>query len=1196
MDPIKVLKFDIQGTNPVNRILGEKLLIEDKTCPWVIPEGSPYFAEPLLVTVYDQRGGKLVLNRDYWMEEEFAPFCDATGRSIKQFIRLSDAILAANTFVTVDYQSIGAFFVPRTQLREWLKLIQSGKSIPWNTIEGIPATLPSEWHSHSVITEIGDWYELTFFYKSIAAAYRSRDTSSLEGADAVITDAFTKLKNYKSTYLTKINDHDKNYNNPHGPGKADLDLGNVQNYATATPAQDIAGVSSTLYSTPLGVQQIAKQNRPNDADLMKAGIVPISRYGGDSYIPPNISGSFEGLGSLSVSSAMCMEKNGLFMMLTGHNDGRNEGLYYSQVADFYSTNPKITYTGYKYNAPSLAAKDFNPTTVIGGSNHRVIMVGDEGLGRWFVALTNGTLDANAHQYTEVNMDPVLAKGKQVLAVYANTDNRMNIHRIGDYVVLVISPGTGPTDVHLFFRIHVNLLKENHNILEWEQILLTYTDYEGNQFTDVERFQPMKQVLEGGVVKRWGPITFLQPPLSTNRGGKTMFLNTKKPGDANAEYFFILQGMNSSYRTSTETRSISSVMGTGYTFNPATGVFTEVFRNPSWTADFEGTTQTDRDNYTRQHYYQFYDGYGQAAGSCGVILESGEIAMATSSGGNNFPAYMTKVKYEGRTSAADVMSKRMDIVFTPLEFQRRVSQIVGSPLLSGVFPGNMSFEPDGELYSATNPVTNTRTTYFRKVSGQYAVRPEVTNTEVTGVKSRPLTNEIYQTNMNYYETPIGITGSAAELTAGGVEMGSTSFASMGYSSMGANHSYPKLAAFLAPAANNMVLSCPRTYSKELDVTLKRATYKAETFYGVRQALIDKMKDMIPASFTNYTPWSVCFHILGNENGGMFKGLNLGIAVIAFHEPSRQFTRQMFVLFTPIVEAPNADHPDVHWIKDITVLDTSQPWSSAINVRVPEQNILGIIGSRAKGGVHIYRDGNKLLVYSVNPYTTNTTSTIYTRQTARFDIDIPTKKLENIFSYQSSWSTPEICAPIPKVGMSDVGLTGGVDNSRINTASPAVYDYTGGAARLLHRTNPDTGAIEWYIGPTVYPETVWSLFFQDGVTMMINGATYAMPGGSVDLRDIDPNPASKTFYIYATIDDGVPKYVFSLTKLRKRPSFLLAAIVTTDIKQIITIERLQPFMLGEYALSYTREGGIIPVSTGFPQDEGTFAFLKASELLP
>jgi hypothetical protein len=57
----------------------------------------------------------------------------------------------------------------------------------------------------------------------------------------------------------------------------------------------------------------------------------------------------------------------------------------------------------------------------------------------------------------------------------------------------------------------------------------------------------------------------------------------------------------------------------------------------------------------------------------------------------------------------------------------------------------------------------------------------------------------------------------------------------------------------------------------------------------------------------------------------------------------------------------------------------------------------------------------------------------------------------------------------------------------------------------------------------------------------------------------------------------------------------ATVVTNASSIVTITREQPFMVGDLLLSYTREGGIIPMSSGFPQDEGSFVFVHNGELL-
>jgi len=1190
MDVRKLLKFDVTGTLAENRVLGEKQPIKDKTCPWIIPDGSPFFGEKVLVTVYDARGAEMTRDKDYWVEEEFAPFCAATGRSIKCFIRLSEEILKNNAFVKLDYQTLGAFFFPRSSLEDWLAKIQDTGPLDYSKIIGLPETFPGSHHFHSIITEIGDWYELTYFFKVLTAFYRTRDPSVGTDADKVINDAFAEVMNLKKNAIQRLNDHDANYKAPHAPSKTNLNLGNVANNATATVEEDVQGTRNDLYSTVLGVQQMVKRSKPDDSILMKTGIVPVSKYGGQSFIPPNISGSFEGLGSNSLSSAMCMEKNGLFMMLTGHNDGRNEGLYYSQVTDFGQTSAKITYTGYKYQPPSLLARNFNPTTVISGSNHRIIMVGNPKTPEWYLSLTNGTLDANAHQYTKLDMTEV---DKIVPASLRNREERMSIHLIGKYAILQCTINSNYLDALAFFRIPISAL--TGGTAKWQHLLVSYTDYDDTVFTNAPSLIATRPVASPkGGWDRYGPWSFKQPAMEINRTARTAVLSTTKEGSSTTGVITTLMTGNVG-RTENSIRILAGTyLHNSYEFNAETGVFTQLQKPTPFTFDFTEGTQAQRDAYSSQHYGHLYDMANQGSTASCIILPTGEIAISTGRDQTAFPAYLTMIAYQNRKSDYDVITQPMDRVFAPLQYQRLVTPIVSSPLISGTFPGSLTYDAEGEFYAAVDLKTNVRKLFYRKVSGEYADRPELTNLFQTNVKGRPLSSQVFATNLSVQESLIGLTGSEAELKSGGVECGSTSFSAMSYSSMGAAHNCPFITEFKAPAENKMLLSCPRTIKSELDTVKKTADYAGDTFFGIRQALVDKFRLMIPEAYRNSLAWSVSFYLLRNEAGGMFRSMNLGFASIMFHDPVRSQVRGVVVLFKPVIENPNADHPSCYWVKDVEILDTSVDYRVSVNVRTPEQHARAP-AAIARSTLYLYKDGDTIQGYLVSPYSSNTTTSYITRQYARFNIDTANNKLTDITMAGGSWSLPDFTFPIPKVGFSDATISGNAENGRIGTPGFTVFEYTGGAARLARKTLED-GTMNWYIGPTVYPETGWTLFFQESVPFMINGVGYTISGGSVDLRDIDPSPGGKTFYIYATIEDGEPKYVFSLEKLRKRSGFIPAGVVVTNLKQILTIERLQPFMIGQYTLSYSREGGTIPMSVGFPQDEGDFVFLSRAELLP
>ena len=177
-------------------------------------------------------------------------------------------------------------------------------------------------------------------------------------------------------------------------------------------------------------------------------------------------------------------------------------------------------------------------------------------------------------------------------------------------------------------------------------------------------------------------------------------------------------------------------------------------------------------------------------------------------------------------------------------------------------------------------------------------------------------------------------------------------------------------------------------------------------------------------------------------------------------------------------------------------------------------------------------------------------------------------------------------IPNVGISDYGI---LDANYLDSNVPGPYENTGGGAAIFKKGSTN------YCTMSVYPETGWLVFIQDGIRVIFNGTLYVMKGGTLDLRDLDDDPRNKTFYIYATIEDDKPTWLVSVTPMRKSGTMLKGATLVTNDKQILTLTRHQPFMIGEFVLSYTREGGIIPLSAGFPQDEGDFFFVHQGELL-
>ena len=1197
MAAIRQVKFDIHGTEPTNTVVGEVWKLTDKTCPWIIPNGAPFFAEANKVTVYNAAGGILVVNRDYFLEEEFVPFCDVTGRSIKCFIRFSQEVLNANTSVKLDYQSIGAYFLPRSDLQGWLDQLYSvGEPVPWDQVTKVPTSFPSSLHRHSIKTEISDWYELSWFFAYLQKVTQTRDPAANDKVTTQYRIAYDRLTSAKTSRLAQLKAHDEDYNVPHDTTKEDILLGNHDNYPTATLAEDLEGVKTTAFSTPMGVAQLAKTFTPDTDAAMLRGIMPLSRFGGDSFVPPNITGSFEGMGQQTECSGICLEPSGLLMMLSNHMDGRTQGLYFSVVENYNKDNIRVTYTNYKYRPPSLASLGVDVNRIIAGSGNKVIMVGVLKTNDWFIALTNNTFDPGAHVYSRCDMSALTAVYG---SPYGNTElfgnhDQATIHHMGDYLVLIQSKSDGEGVNRLrFYRVLTDDVRAGRPVT-WEAISLTYSDWEGNSYNGVADFVMQKITRNGAsMVTRFGRFVGAQPFVNLANLRRAISLSWPQTGGNGNHYLHLLHYYHMAYVVLPYTRTMAGIAEMVYLFNPATGVFSVQAKSPQVTIDFIAGGD-EKDGYRQQeHWYYNLVGFHQPSS---VVLSTGEVVSGhVVEAGGEFPVRLQVMKFTGVNSGEAMVSKLADLNTVSVERKKMTVPVIIPATKNGTFPGSMTYELDGEIFGAidqTNAGLN-RMMYFRQVTGGYAVRAGINNLNVASILSRPLTNAIYKANLRHEDGNIGITGSAAELTAAGVECGSGSLSFCAYSSSYALTEYlPGNPDLRAPAAGNVLMSFPRTYTRTIDAINKEATYKGATFFGIRQAVFDLIKGWVTIPTT--PQWSFTLNYLNSVMGGTFRNLNIAVLTLTYFNPADGIPRTRLILVRPTVEAPNADHPGVYLITNLVTL------SAPAVVASYQRSIVSV--DRTQYRKHStfltkpifsgYRDGNILTVIQVGGFAVQMAGNGENPGTAIFDINLSNNEIENIACGGVGSGYGEMAVMIPKYGMTDVTrVINDPVNNDIQPVGIPPYQYTGGGAQLHWKAG-----VGCFLYTSVYPETGWVLFCQPNIRMMVNGSMYEMGGGNIDLRDIDPAPQNKTFYVYATVEDDVAKYIITTTKMRKSGNMLKAATVVTNSQQILTITRHQPLMVGPYQLSYSREGGTIPMSTGFPQDEGDFFFLKNSELLP
>lgn len=276
-------ELDVFGTNPKNYIINEKVLIAEN-CPYLIPDGAPFFIKDVVLST---EAGAIISPSKYKLKghQYFLDLTQSTGQKMGGFIEITDpTVLTNNAHLRVTYRTVGKYYIPRNKVPEWLEAVyNAGEGLTFDKLLNLPDLFPWNYHIHSAVTEIGDYYELTDFFKMLLGSRMRLANTIGPKIDSDFKDEYARLKGYTDFYHNAIKTHSENYNNAHGITKAMVGLGLVENNRTATLSEEISGTSSALYSTPLGVRSKIVNNVANNVSFLENGVFPISYVTGFSY-------------------------------------------------------------------------------------------------------------------------------------------------------------------------------------------------------------------------------------------------------------------------------------------------------------------------------------------------------------------------------------------------------------------------------------------------------------------------------------------------------------------------------------------------------------------------------------------------------------------------------------------------------------------------------------------------------------------------------------------------------------------------------------------------------------------------------------------------------------------------------------------------------------------------------------------------
>lgn len=1175
MDDLRILDFDILGNNPKNYIRDEKIPLTDQTCPWFIPDGAPFFADGF--ELYDEKGA-LIPPRLYSFVGDFIPFTELTGKSVWSFIRLDETVRKANKFVTANYRSIGAYFIPRNELEDWLEKIKTGViPVGWEKVYGLPLTYNPSWHIHSAITEIGDWYELTWFFEALKNVRLTRDPNLDKTINSVVDQAYKDLKRIKAEQLQRLFDHDHNYSAPHKTHRKYLDLGNRDNYRVATPAEEAEGKSMTVLSTPRGARLKIQTVIPDTEKLMQNGVLPISLLGGGDFIPPTIDGSFEGLGSDNESTGFCLENNGRLMLLTRHFDGRNKALYFS-FTENYRTNKNgnnILFTGFKYSHPTIT-----PDSIIAGSNHKVLMVGKENTAEWYLAVTNGTFNPASHSFSKVDMTRVIA-----LAFNGSGGNytaaqgaKANVHFMGDYIYLIQSTnknGYGDSGTQYFFRVKTQDVIAGKAVA-WEHVKLTYLDYDGISRVSFDYFLMVVPVYNANNKLTRAGYGY-NPPFTTYSGFYRKFItySAEHPTTKNKVVLHLLGHQFNTYVENGVSNAVGPDLDMTYDFNPATGAMTVMDKAPYVTWDQNGVPRTAAGVVTDNPCPYGSDMTFSTNSPATVVLPNGDLLNSNGhDSAKTYPRNYVVATAPTLTTEWEMVRRSLYTLSKLANFQRyRQYSVLASPLKSNVYPGVVCYCQDGEVFTALNQTDNSRAIFFKKVSGPYQVRSESALINYPTALARPLINDVYKTNIPPWKSGINMTGTAAQLSSAGREMGDYGMSTGTFTGSGTNH-------FLTVNDDKFqgiysgYLWWPKAFSRVLNQDMT-ATYTVTSKYGITQSLLNKLfADHVPAGIATTKASQLSITMFPANNGPMFNGISIGMMAFTYYA-GNSVARIKTITFRPTIEAANSSHPDIDVITGITVLNS---YDDILTSQAIENNwnttSMGLQYGTMVPNLQCYRNGNNIEFYyytgAAYPVVGNTH-----QSASKGTLNITNGVITDYVAQTSNWlPDPSTLQAIPNAGLANNQF---VNNGSSPSAQVAIAP--GGQPYLMAST---------------YPSPLWSVFFKEGTRVLINGTKYLLPIGVVDLRDIDPSPANKTFYIYVGVDEDGAKYLITRNRMRHNNFLLPAATVVCGEKQVLSITTRQPFLIGDLILNAGREPGTIPASNGLPMDDGSFRYVYSSDL--
>lgn len=392
-EDIPLYKLDLTGNSKFNLVLQEsKSRTEVVNNQIFIPPKGPFYQKSF--KMYDKAGKLLVEGDDYEFYGLMAKLTQYTGKPVGLFVRiLKDSIIEWK----MDYQVVGNFNTITNEILNMLQSIyQDDRYVMWGNIDNKPLWFIPEIHQHDLAYDIFGFTDLVKELNRIATYVHATSSATDFMLQSFQDHLEVYINGYKDVLTKMLNRHIANKMDAHGVTKDALGLGNVANVRVATLEETLEGTRDDLRISVYNAAKAVEASSGRNDKLFPSGSLPILRYGSDTFIPPTISGSFEGLGGTSRRSGAVVETDGTLLVMTHRNNGKYRGLYFTRCKNYLMSDPNYDFTAYMYQHPTAIAAGATLDTIINGSNRYVMVVGDRNKNLWWWCETHGTFNPDRH--------------------------------------------------------------------------------------------------------------------------------------------------------------------------------------------------------------------------------------------------------------------------------------------------------------------------------------------------------------------------------------------------------------------------------------------------------------------------------------------------------------------------------------------------------------------------------------------------------------------------------------------------------------------------------------------------------------------------------------------------------------------------------------------------------------------------------